>query len=302
MELRQLKYAIAIAEDLHFSNAARRLFISQSALSQQMQLLEKELGVEIFNRSKLSSHKKFELTEAGAVFVAKAKKILLSIEEMTGTVKRIGTKHRMVKLGVYKLLMRDKLIEMMKLFSERFTDIELKIIEFASYKDVQEALLNNTIDLGITLLPLLSNELSAKLYQRNILNILLPLNHKLAKEPSVHLCQLKDEKWIELEKRSTPVLDLVETMCKKHNINRGGNIIQEVSSFELVASLVGLGMGIAFVPSTLDTDNIKGVVKKKILNDDNSRFTDLEYKQVFAFKKSSESPLVSALMELTEKM
>ncbi|MDX2048688.1 MAG: LysR family transcriptional regulator [Chitinophagaceae bacterium] len=301
MELRQLKYTIAIADELHFGNAAKRLFVSQPALSQQIQLLEKELGIEIFKRSKRSTHKKVELTEAGSVFVLEAKRILQSIEKMTDTVRRIGTHHRSVKLGVYKLLMRDKLISMIKLFTEKFPDIEIKIAEYTTYKEVQEALLNDNIDLGITLLPLLSNELSSKLYQKNYLHILLPQHHKLAKEPSLHLSQLKNEKWVELEKRATPVLEMVEAVCKKNGINRQGNIIQEVSSFELVASLVGLGLGIAFVPSTLDASYIKGVVKKKILNEDNSRFTDFEYKQVFAYKKSNESPSVNALMELTEK-
>ncbi len=302
MEIRQLKYTVAVAEELHFGKAAKRLFVSQPALSQQIQLLEKDLGVEIFTRARRNLHKKVELTEAGIIFVSEARRILQSIEKMTDTVRRIGTQHRVVKLGIYKLVTRDNLVGLIKLFAEKFPDIEIKIVEFATYKDVQEGLLKDIIDLGITLLPLLSKELNSKLYQINYLNILLPQEHPLAKQPSVHLSQLKKEKWIELEKRSTPVLDFIDSICKKNGINRDGKIIQQVSSFELMASLVGLGLGIAFIPSTLDATHIKGAVKKKILNDDNSRFTEFEYRQVFAYKSEKITPTIQALVGLVNKL
>jgi DNA-binding transcriptional LysR family regulator len=302
MEIRQLKYTVAVAEELHFGKAAKRLFVSQPALSQQIQLLEKDLGVEIFTRARRNLHKKVELTDAGIIFVSEAKRILHSLEKMTDTVRRIGTQHRVVKLGIYKLVTRDNLVELIKIFAEKFPDIEIKIVEFATYKDVQEGLLKDSIDLGITLLPLVSKELNSKLYQINYLNILLPHDHPLAKKPSIRLAQLKKEKWIELEKRSTPVLDFIDSICKKNGINRDGKIIQQVSSFELMASLVGLGLGIAFIPSTLDATHIKGVVKKKILNDDNSRFTEFEYKQVFAYKSEKVTPTIQALVGLVNKL
>ena len=134
---------------------------------------------------------------------------------------RIGTHHRIVKMGVYKLVTRDNLVGLIKLFADKFPDIEIKIVEFSIYNDVQEGLLKDNIDLGITLLPLRSKELNSKLYQINYLNILLPLTHKLAKKTSIRLSQLKEEKWIELEKRSTPVLDFIESICKKKWYQQG---------------------------------------------------------------------------------
>jgi DNA-binding transcriptional LysR family regulator len=302
MEIRQLKYTVAVAEELHFGNAAKRLFVSQPALSQQIRLLEKDLGIELFSGIKRNLHKKVELTEAGTAFVSEARRILNSIETMTDTVRRIGTQHRSVKLGIYKLLMRDNLIGLIKLFAEKFPDIEVKIVEFPTYKEVQNALLDDTIDLGVTLLPLLSKELSSKLYQITYLNLLLPQQHKLSKQPSIRLSELRNEKWIEIEKRATPIIDAIEKICKKNGINRDNNIIQHVSSFELMASLVGLGLGIAFVPSTLDATYIKGVVKKKILNDDNSQFKDFEYRQVFAYKTDKVTPTILALVGLVNKL
>jgi DNA-binding transcriptional LysR family regulator len=302
MELRQLRYAVEVAEELHFGKASKRLFVSQPALSQQIHHLENELGIEIFERNRRSVNKKVELTEAGTVFILEAKRILQSVDKMTETVRRIGLHQKTIKLGVYKILMRDKLVALIKLFAEKFPDIEMRIIELSTYKEVQEALMHNLIDVGITLLPLISAELNSKPYLNISLNLLLPLNHKLAKEPSIHLSQLKAEKWIEMEKRSTPIVDFLDTICKKNGINRQNNIIQQVSSFELLSSLVGLGLGIAFVPSILDTTLIKGVVKKKILNDDNSPFKEFGYKQVFAYKTDKVDPAILAMVRLVNEL
>jgi len=75
MELKQLKYFAGVAEALHFSNAAKKLYVSQSALSQQIQLLENELGVDLFKRRERVRLRKVELTEAGTVFLIEAKHV-----------------------------------------------------------------------------------------------------------------------------------------------------------------------------------------------------------------------------------
>jgi DNA-binding transcriptional LysR family regulator len=76
MEFRQLKYFVTIAEEMQFLNASKRLFISQPALSQQIKLLETELGIDLFIKSKRQIYRKVELTEEGKLFLKDAKKIL----------------------------------------------------------------------------------------------------------------------------------------------------------------------------------------------------------------------------------
>jgi DNA-binding transcriptional LysR family regulator len=81
LELRQLRYFIEVADQLHFRKASERLFISQSALSQQIHLLEEEIGVDLFDRTKRTKLRKVELTDAGSVFLKDARLIIQQSEE-----------------------------------------------------------------------------------------------------------------------------------------------------------------------------------------------------------------------------
>jgi len=96
MELRHLRYFVAVAEELNFSRAAGRMYLSQPALSQQIRKLERELGVSLFHRTK--NH--VELTEAGLVLLEGARRVLVLVEQTTREAREVGgAEGRHLKVG-----------------------------------------------------------------------------------------------------------------------------------------------------------------------------------------------------------
>ena len=301
MELRQLKYFVAIAEELHYGNAARKLFVSQSALSQQIHLLENELGVELFARIKRTQLRKVELTEAGDVFLIDAKKILQLAQKAVETTRKVGLQQRVVRLGVYKTLLREGIIEMLKLFAEHFPDVEIKLIEMPTFINVQDALMSEMIDLGLTHTPIKHEELSAKKIKIGYLQVLLPKNHALAAKTALTFVDLKNEKWIDISEPFNSASWDIEKQCQLAGFSRTSRIVQEVSSLELLGSLVGIGMGIAVVPSLMQLENNANIVAKPLENNDGSPFVDIEINQAIAYKTNSVAPLTKALVGLLQQ-
>ncbi len=298
MEQRQLKYFVTIAEELHYNHAAEKLFVSQPALSQQIQLLENEIGVELFVKIKRKKLRKVELTKAGEAFLTDAKKILQLSQKAIENARKIGLQQEIIRLGVYKMLLKERIIEVITLFSSSFPAIEIRIIELLTFVSVQDALMEETIDLGLTLMPLRYAELSAKTTQQGHLVVILSAKHSLANENFIKLSALKNEKWVEINKSLHPVYDDIENACRESGFSRIPNIVQEVSSLELLCSLVGLGIGIAFIPSLFNVNHIEGIVLKNVINDDDSPFHDIEINHSIAFKITNSSTLIGALVGL----
>lgn len=302
MELRQLRYFVGVAEELHFGRAAEKIFVSQPALSQQIQLLEDEIGVELFSRAKRTQLRRVELTEAGSVFLIEAKNILQLSEKAIETARRIGLRQKIVKFGVYRMMLRTRIVEIIKLFSENFPEIEIKIVELPTFLAVQDAIFDETIELGITLLPLKYNQLTETPFKTGYLKVMLSENHPLAKEENLKLEQLKNEKWIEINKSIHTVFEDIERMCKNAGFNRESFIVQEVSSIELLGGLVSLGVGIAFVPSFYDASRVQGVVCKELVNNDNTPYTEVAIKQAICYKTSTSTPMIQALTALVKDL
>lgn len=298
MEMRQLKYFVGIAEALHYGNAAKKLFVSQPALSQQIHLLENEIGVELFVRARRQQHHRVELTEAGKVFLVDARRILQLSENAVETARRVGHQRKSLRFGIYKMMLRERIVEIVQVVSSNFPDLEIKIVELQAYPNVQEALMDDTIDLGVTILPPKYPEISSNLLITSYLNVILPANHRLADRPFLCLEDLKDEKWIEIEKTLRPFFRDIDTICRKAGFDREPNIVMEVNSFEMMQSMVGLGIGVAFIPSVANTDNVPGIITKRLMDDPDTRFTGFLLRQGLAWKTDKASPTVLAVSEV----
>jgi DNA-binding transcriptional LysR family regulator len=148
--------------------------------------------------------------------------------------------------------------------------------------------------LGVTLSPLKFSGLDFKDFKKGYLSVLMPQNHPLAERESVTLADLHREKWIEIDKTTHPIFNDIEKMCQDAGFTR--TIVQEVSSLDLLGSLVSLGLGIAFVPTFFDADRVGGVVLKKITNLDGAPLQTVALNQVLAFKKEKLDNAILALI------
>lgn len=290
MELRQLRYFVAVAEELQFLSASRKLLVSQPALSQQIKLLEEELGVDLFVKAKRKIYRKVELTQAGAAFLKDAKKILELCETAKNNLISSAFHKKILKLGTYHMLIGQRIIDTLALFSHHFPEIDVQIVELPTFLNVQEALLDETIDFGISVLPLHYENLDFILLKKSELTVILPKNHPLASYEKIQLEQLSQEKWIEITASIHPIFAEVEKLCIKAGFNRRPNIVQEVSSLEIMAQLVGMGKGIAFVPDFFDTSGVPNIVNKPLEN------IHIKFEQCLVFQKGRYKEMCNILV------
>jgi DNA-binding transcriptional LysR family regulator len=112
------------------------------------------------------------------------------------------------------------------------------------------------------------------------------------------ISDLKNEKWVEINKPLNPIFDQIAVACQKVGFSRENTIIQMVTSLELMYSLVSLDIGIAFVPSFIDISKEPNLVLKPLFNADKTPFIDIELNFCLAYKTDNASPLVLGLMGL----
>ena len=295
MELRQLRYFVEVATAQHFGRAAAQLCVSQPALSQQIQLLERELGVELFDHQQRQRQRRVVLTEAGQVFLTAAEGILHQSRAAVEAVRRVGAQARAVELGYYQLLRPERLAALVERFRGAFPEVQFHLHELPTFRAVQEALVAGRLDLGLTMLPLLHPELAARPFGQGGLAVALPTAHPLAALPEVPLEALGHEKWVEISRPLHPVYDDIEHMCQQAGFSRRGSIVQEASSLELLSNLVRLGMGVAFVPSFFDLSQVPGVVARPLRVAGGEAVT---LTQCVAYRAAQAGPLVQALVGL----
>ncbi len=296
MEHRQLKYFVGVAEALSFSNAAKTLYVSQSALSQQISLLETQLGVALFDCNKRTKERKVELTEAGHVFLKEAKKILALSDMAIESVRNISQKKNIVRLGIFRRY------ELLALFTKSFPDVEIRVVEFHFNSDTEQELLNETVDIAVTFLPLKKEGISTKIYQEGHLVVILSKNHPLATKERLTFAELRNEKFVWISKAINPLANYTDLISNKLGFNLEESVVQTVNSLDLMLSMIALGIGIAMVPSFIKLSSDSGLVTVPLYNNDGSVFTDINVQIGVSYKTSNASPLIRAFIDKVENI
>jgi DNA-binding transcriptional LysR family regulator len=247
MELRQLRYFVAVAEAEHFRRAAEALGIAQPALSRQVTALEKELGVSLFERLPRG----VRLSAPGRVLLEESKRMLGEMGSIAERVQRVarGEVGRLCIAFSEAASGHAALTDSIRSFRAAHPDVALSLVSMPSGPQI-EALRQGTIDAGFQYRMELQSE-EFEHYELGMENVLLvlPLSHRLAARRSLDFADLKDEPLICIARHINPrFYDSVMAAFLAHRVVP--QIVQEASS-TIVLSLVSVGMGLGLVSTAL---------------------------------------------------
>ncbi len=241
MELRHLRYFIAVAEELHFGRAATRLLIVQPSLSQQIRQLEEELGFPLLRRTKRS----VELTDAGKVFLAAAQGILVQVQEAKRAAQRAyrGEVGRLV-VGYISSSTYDLLPVMLRAYRERFPHVEIVLRELTTPVQIR-ALEEDEIQVGLLRLPISTPLVDVEVVRREPIVCVLPEGHPLARQERIAVSMLANEPFV-LQSRQHGGGYYVQLMKLCLASGFSPNVVQEVTETHTIVGLVAAGAWYAF--------------------------------------------------------
>jgi DNA-binding transcriptional LysR family regulator len=248
MELRHLRYFVAVAETLSFRKAASRLFVSEPALSQQVRHLEDELGLKLFDRNSRG----VELTEAGRVFLRSAQRTLVSAQEAVAQVREVAAGQRgRLLIGSIGPLVHAFLPDALALFRERFPLVEVTVLNMDGRAQA-EALANGTIMLGIGYrgTHLVGSEsLIVTPLLRCGFTIACAQNRWRAKQGTPKLADFSEDNFLTLsrEEDARDYMSLVRTICQRV-AGFEPNFLKVGNSLESLLSMVAAGRGVLLAP------------------------------------------------------
>ncbi|KNC93330.1 LysR substrate-binding domain-containing protein [Trabulsiella odontotermitis] len=257
MEFRHLRYFLTVAEELHFTRAAEKLNIGQPPLSQQIQSLESELGVKLFNRTKRS----VALTEAGEHLVIQAKEIL----RMSGALQSELRDIEQGKTGELRIgftttgLFVDELSHPLKTYRRRYPDVRISLFEMYSQQQF-DALLHQDIDIGyVRLTPNTTQDgLDIHILRHDRLCVVLPEDHPEAAKDSLTLADVRHEPFIFYpEKSGAAVPERVRRLSQRAGFTP--TVVQEAAEVLTHIGLVAAGVGISVLPKPVDSLRPGGV-------------------------------------------
>lgn len=238
---------LMVAEERSFSKAAQKLYIAQPSLSQYIQKLEQQLGVQLFDRSTTP----LRLTYAGELYIETAKHILDLKQQLSQQMEDIANlKKGRLTIGLSSFRTTYIMPKVLPLFHERFPGIEVILVEGTSSK-LEGLALKGTTDISIMTLPVDEGLFSYNTIFTEEILVAVPPNHSrfhTYTSDKIILSTLKDEPFV-LLKQNQKLHQIVLNLCKQAGF--APKIILESESIEAAHALARAGMGITFVPATL---------------------------------------------------
>jgi len=293
VELRHLRYFVAVAEELHFSRAAEKLQLAQPPLSQQIRQLEQTLGVRLFERN----YHTVTLTPAGQVFLEEARLVLHQMEQALSRVQaaKQGLAGRLDIGYMRSVGATDTIVpDIFQLYRQRFPAVDVRLREMSLEEQVQ-AIQGQQIQVGFVArsqdLPI---GLDAEVIERIPLVVVCAEQHRLASQPSVTLRSLANEPFILCQRQTSRFLyDRIIQLC-----GFSPHITQEVSDILLLLGLVAANLGISIVPASSVSLRKQGIVARPLADLD----VDVTIETALVWRRLDRSPLVQEFLAVAREV
>lgn len=246
MDLRQLRYFVAVAEELHFGRAAKRLSITQPPLSFNIRQLETSLGMELLRRTT----REVALTEAGKVIYREALKLLALARDAEEQARRAANGEAgAVHIGFVGSSFLTRLAADIHGFSATRPEVEVVLYELNSYEQIN-ALQRGQIDIGIVHPRVMPSGIASRVLHSEAFVCLLPETHPLAGLEAIDLRQLQHDDFVLFPRDFSPgYYDKILTLCLQAGFTP--RIRHKVRNMLTIATLVSSGFGVSLVPASL---------------------------------------------------
>jgi DNA-binding transcriptional LysR family regulator len=295
MELRQLRYFIAVAEELHFTRAALRMHIGQPPLSQAIQSLEEDIGAQLFERTKRS----VKLTTAGELFLIDARRILAMTESARDTAKKAALGETgELRIGfTFSTPFTSLFSNVIKDYRASYPEVRLSFHELSTNRQLEQ-IEKQQLDLGFIRPPNGATEENMKiphlrlnLLRRDPLMVVLPVSHALSKKKKVALKELAEESFIMYpHKAGTGIYPQVMRLCHAQGFTP--KVSHEVGEASTIIGLVAAACGISILPGSFERLQMEGVAYRPI--SDSNAMTSL----LLVRPNNDSNPLIDAFARL----
>ncbi|UKJ06190.1 LysR family transcriptional regulator [Solitalea lacus] len=291
IELRHLNYFRMLAEELHYRKASEKLFISQSALSQQIRQLEQLLEVLLFDRT----NKKVALTDAGKLFYNDTVEVLNKVESALINLELLKKGNTgQIKIGFVASAIESILPNLLKKFNTECPNIKLQLDELSNREQLH-ALKNDSLDLGFMRSNLVESDYKIKSVFKETFSLVLPNDHSLTEKTFINVGQLRDESFI-LFPNDQSQLYYQQIINLFADQGFSPKIAHHSIHAPTIFKLVENGMGLSILPTSLATSENKGI-----------RFIELknipQRTVLFAvWKKNNKNPALSYLLEMLQEV
>ena len=254
MEIRQLKYFMAVAEFKSFTKATKKLYVSQPALTKAIRSLESELEVPLL----IYNNKSMELTSYGELLYAYCRPLVIQFEEIKNSIRgQSSLQSGLLRLGLPPLIGTLVVPQIIESFIAAHPGIRLEIRQ-GNAIEIQNMVRDNIFDAGFTIYPIMASDFDIIDVMQGPQAIIISRENPLAEKDTAKLWDLREETFILLDKKYMSYEQIIAA-CRRENFYP--NISMELSSWDLVMHMVERNLGIGILPRPIveayPSDSIK---------------------------------------------